>query len=386
VTVIKIARFWPVASRPSRPERNAGVDAALAAGLDAFGSEQGDPSPPPGPPSPGEGPPRPRNAFDVRPWFVVLALVAAAGGGWYAYRYRQNVTPQNGFVTIETTQPGVRVFVGGKPMGTTPASIMLAPGSYDVRLGDGDSARTVKVDVAAGTRIVQHYETSPSSAVATGTLRIQTTPSALPVHVDGELRGTAPLTLTNITPGDHEVSVRGERPMKQTVAVAAGETASVILAMGAVTPPTATDGAATLAAGAGWLHVTAPISMQVREGGQLIGTAEVERLMLAAGTHELELGNEALGFQVRRKIQIQAGKSSNLAIDVPQGTISLNATPWAEVFLDGERVGETPIGNLLRPIGRHEVTFRHPELGERKEIITLTAQRPVRLGVDLRKK
>ena len=385
MTVIKIARFWPVTSRPPRPERNPRVDAALAAGLDAFGSEQGGPSPQPDPPSGGGGPRR-SSHFDVRPWFVVLALVAAAGGGWYAYRFRQAVTPSTGLVTVETTQPGVPVFVGGKPMGTTPAIMMLAPGTYDMRLGNGESARLVKIDVAASTRVVQHYEMSPAAAAATGTLRIQTTPSALPVMVDGQARGTAPLTLTGIAPGDHEVAVRGERPIRQTVTVVAGETASVLLAMGPLTPSPTTVGTATLPAGAGWLRVTVPISMQVREGGQLIGTSEVERLMLAAGTHELELANDALGFQVRRKIQIQAGKSTNLAIDVPQGTISLNATPWAEVFLDGERVGETPIGNLLRPIGRHEVTFRHPDLGERKETIILTAQRPIRLGVDLRKK
>jgi hypothetical protein len=215
---------------------------------------------------------------------------------------------------------------------------------------------------------------SPVAAVATGTLRIQTTPSALPVLVDGELKGPAPLTLTGIAPGNHEVSVRGERgPMKQTVSVVAGETASVILAISAAptTEPPSPD--AKLASGAGWLRVSAPISLQIREGAQLIGTSELERVMLAAGSHDLELVNEPLGFQARRKVQIQPGKSAVVTIEVPQGSISLNATPWAEVFVDGERVGETPIGNLLRPIGRHEV-------------IMLTAQRPVRLGVDLRKK
>jgi len=363
------------------------VDAAVAAGLDAFGSEQEEPAPQSGPPPPSNDPSRPRKPFDVRPWFVVLALIAAVGGSWYAYRFRQSLTPPTGLVSIETTQPGVRVFVAGKPMGTTPASLMLAPGSYEVRLGEGDGARLIKIDVAAGARITQQYEMSPVASAATGTLRIHTTPSALPILVDGEARGTAPLTLTGIAPGDHEVAVRGDRPMKQTVSVVAGETASVILALSAA-PPAATADAtpASLAAGAGWLRVSTPISLQVREGGQLIGTSEVERLMLAAGTHDLELVNEALGFQARRKIQVQAGKSTTLPIEVPQGRISLNATPWAEVFVDGERVGETPIGNLLRPIGRHEVTFKHPDLGERREVITLTAGQPIRLGVDLRKK
>jgi hypothetical protein len=66
--------------------------------------------------------------------------------------------------------------------------------------------------------------------------------------------------------------------------------------------------------------------------------------------------------------------------------LSLNATPWAEVWIDGERVGDTPIGNLTRRIGSHEVLFRHPELGERRETVVIAVGKPARIGVDLRKK
>ncbi len=49
----------------------------------------------------------------------------------------------------------------------------------------------------------------------------------------------------------------------------------------------------------------------------------------------------------------------------PSGAMSFNATPWAEVWVDGQQVGETPLGNISVPIGSHEVLFRHPELGEK---------------------
>ena len=67
---------------------------------------------------------------------------------------------------------------------------------------------------------------------------------------------------------------------------------------------------------------------------------------------------------------------------MPTSTFSINARPWAEVFIDGERVGETPIGNLSRPIGRHEIVLRHPELGERRQTVTLTPRAPARVSVD----
>ena len=73
-------------------------------------------------------------------------------------------------------------------------------------------------------------------------------------------------------------------------------------------------------------------------------------------------------------------------LEWPNGTIALNAQPWADVWIDGTHVGETPIGNYALPIGPHEVVFRHPDLGEQKYAATVTLSAPARLSVDMRKK
>jgi hypothetical protein len=64
--------------------------------------------------------------------------------------------------------------------------------------------------------------------------------------------------------------------------------------------------------------------------------------------------------------------------------VNLNASPWAEVFIDGERVGDTPIGNLAVPIGPHEIVFRHPQFGERRHAVSVTAGVPVRISVEMK--
>ena len=64
--------------------------------------------------------------------------------------------------------------------------------------------------------------------------------------------------------------------------------------------------------------------------------------------------------------------------------MNLNASPWAEVFIDGQRVGETPIGNLTVALGSHEVLFRNPQLGEKRQSISVTLAAPVRLSVDMK--
>jgi hypothetical protein len=125
--------------------------------------------------------------------------------------------------------------------------------------------------------------------------------------------------------------------------------------------------------------------MQLREDGALIGTTEAQRLMLASGDHEIEVVNDRLAYRSAHRVTIAPGRTAVLAIELPRGTMSLNALPWAEVFVDGERIGETPIANLSRPIGPHEVVFRHPQYGERRETVLVTAAQPARLGIDLRR-
>jgi hypothetical protein len=37
------------------------------------------------------------------------------------------------------------------------------------------------------------------------------------------------------------------------------------------------------------------------------------------------------------------------------------------VFIDGRAVGDTPLANLPIALGEHEIVFRHPQLGERRQ-------------------
>jgi hypothetical protein len=128
------------------------------------------------------------------------------------------------------------------------------------------------------------------------------------------------------------------------------------------------------------------VELQVFENRRLIGTSQSERLMVSAGRHEIELVNETVGYRQVRTIQVAAGRVAPLKVEWPKGTIAINALPWAEVLIDGEKVGETPIGNLSLPIGPHEILFRHPELGEQRFATTVTLKAPARVSVDLRKK
>ena len=98
----------------------------------------------------------------------------------------------------------------------------------------------------------------------------------------------------------------------------------------------------------------------------------------------MQLVSDALAFKAPVHVEIVGGRTTRLPVTLPTGVVDLNAAPWAEVWVDGTKVGETPIGNLPMSIGPHEIVFKHPELGEQHHTLTVTAAGPARLSVDLK--
>ena len=309
---------------------------------------------------------------------AAAALVLIAGGGVYASRFMIGAgvsEPKTGTLVVQSNPTGVPVFVDGKDYGQTPARFAVPVGPHILELRRGGVPRVMNVNVTAGAEVSQYLEFA--NTPETGSLRVETQPAGAKVMVDGTDRGVAPVTINDLLPGDHEVILQTPiASARHVVSVQAGGTASI------VTPVAS----ATTAAGpvSGWLTVKAPFSLEIREEGRIVGTTDADRLMLAAGPHNIELVNETLGYRVTRAVQVMPGKVASLAVDLPKGVVNLNATPWAEVWVDGQRVGETPIGNLSIPIGPHEVVFRHPQFGEKRHAISVTMSGPTRVSVDMK--
>ena len=130
---------------------------------------------------------------------------------------------------------------------------------------------------------------------------------------------------------------------------------------------------------------THPHELNVFENGALLGTTRGGRIRLPAGPHQLELVGESIGYRATQSVNVRNNAGATVSVELPNGSLSLNATPWAEVLVDGKSVGETPIGNLSIGLGPHDVVFRHPELGEKRMTATVTLTGPTRLTADLRK-
>jgi capsular exopolysaccharide synthesis family protein len=135
----------------------------------------------------------------------------------------------------------------------------------------------------------------------------------------------------------------------------------------------------------GWVTLRAPVHVEMHVGDRRLGSSRDGAIRLPAGVHRFELTNEALGYRASRTVNVPPGRLTPLRMPWPTGALTLDALPWADVWIDGRRMGATPIRDVAVPIGAHEVVFRHPELGERRSTVVVAFDRPAHVGVDLRR-
>ncbi|MEZ5289163.1 MAG: PEGA domain-containing protein [Vicinamibacterales bacterium] len=241
-------------------------------------------------------------------------------------------------------------------------------------------------------------------ALGVGKLVVTSDPAGEVVSIDGAQRGVTPLTLV-LAVGAHHVSVGDasatprlmrvtsggeammhiDRPSSQAAPLAIMSDVMVVApapVREATARPAAPPARTTPRPATGWLTIDAPFPVRVLVDGAEIGTSSDRRLSMPAGGATVVLVNDALEFRETREVTVAANRAQALAVTAPAGVLNANARPWAEVWVDGRRAGDTPLGNFALPIGEHEVVFKHPQLGEVRRTVTVGARTPARVSVE----
>jgi len=308
---------------------------------------------------------------------VTLSVAVLTGGGYVGIREvrtRLSAAPQIGRLTVTSNPAGAEVLVDGAKRGITPLSLEVPVGAHRLTVRSGEMSKDLQLSARPNVELAQHIELAAAVA-ETGSLSVVSDPAGLRVTVDGTPRGVTPLVVEQLAPGTHTVSLTGRgATAERSVVVQAGSTASLVISR-----PAEPGG------GVGTVIISSPVEVNLFQGDTLIGNSRTARLMLPAGSHTLIAANDALGFRRNVVANVTAGGTVRIALPLPNGTLSVNAQPWAEVVLDGKSLGETPIGNISLPIGAHELTLKHPQFGERTQTVTVIAGKPTRVGVDMRR-
>jgi hypothetical protein len=188
-----------------------------------------------------------------------------------------------------------------------------------------------------------------------GDLRVNSTPPGARVIVDDKARGVTPVAIADLSPGRHQVTIIGaDGTVRRDVRIVAGETAVVEEAIFS-----------------GWATVYSPFEVAIVDNGRVLRLDGRNQVMLSAGVHELRLTNKALGYETVARVEIKPGESADVRLTPEPSRLSVTATEPAEVWLDGVRVGATPLNGVTATLGTHEVVVRSANGAERRFTVSI---------------
>ena len=307
---------------------------------------------------------------------LLVGLTSAITLGALRYTAAPVAADGMGTLSVQTNPSGVSVDVDGQPRGVTPLTLSLSPGRHTLKIANEGNVRSMPITITAGGQVSQMIELPRASSLL-GELQVRTEPAGAQVTVDGHVYGRSPLTVEGLASGAHAVLLENEMgSMTQDVKIEAGTTSSLVV------PLTAPKNAPV----SGWISVNAPVPLQIFEDSRLLGTSQSDRIMVSVGRHQLVLVNEVVGFSQSQAVNVTPGRVTSIRPQWPSAAMSFNAAPWAEVWVDGQQIGETPLANISVPVGNHDVLFRHPELGEKRVRTVVTLSAPAKVSVDMRQR
>src|SRR5581483_2069248 len=188
----------------------------------------------------------------------------------------------------------------------------------------------------------------------TGDLRIESTPSAAKVSVDGKAYGNTPVTIPDLKPGTHTMVLQsGSGTISRRVTIKAGKTTM-----------------ASEAIFSGWIAVFSPLHVDVALNGKPASMTDDGRIMAAPGTYKVTFKNDRYNFTSTETLEVKPGEVTAHTVTLPTSTIKVLARDGAEIKVDGEAKGKAPLGELSVAIGTHEVTASG-EGGDKRTTIDL---------------
>ncbi len=210
----------------------------------------------------------------------------------------------------------------------------------------------------------------PAEAPAkrSGTLDLRSTPDGAEVRIDGRSRGVTPLTLDDLAVGSHTLELQvANGTIRKSFVIAPDKTLQLNEAIFS-----------------GWLHVSSPIELKVAEKNEAIALDDSNQALLPPGPHEVRLTNRSLGFAEVHRVDIKPGATTSLVIAPSPSHLTLTSSLPADVTIDGEPAGPTPLTDHAIALGSRDITVRSTS-GEVKHLTLSVTVKPLVIEVDFSK-
>jgi serine/threonine protein kinase len=121
----------------------------------------------------------------------------------------------------------------------------------------------------------------------------------------------------------------------------------------------------------GTLSVDAKPWAEVLVDGQPKGTTPLAAINLTAGKHRVTLRNPNLQAEESFEVLIESGKTVSRVLNLAKAArayLNINVRPWADVYIDGKKVGTTPMAEVPVDAGSHSIRLFNPSLNKEQVV------------------
>ena len=160
---------------------------------------------------------------------ILFAVVQSGVVLWLWTRDPGGPRAGEGELVVQSRPVAARVSIDGEEKGVTPLTVKLPSGAHVLEVQSGRSEpRVIPLTIQAGVQTAQYIELQ--NVALTGGLDVRSEPAGARVTIDGQNRGTTPVTVRDLAPGDHQVVLEaGGRKVTQAVRIDAGITAQLVV-------------------------------------------------------------------------------------------------------------------------------------------------------------
>ncbi len=281
-----------------------------------------------------------------------------------------------GTLLVTSDAPG-DVYIDGVRRDVAPAVIAgLTAGEHIIEVRrEGSTPWRQSVTIVSGQQAKVNANVGGSGGAG---LRIVSSEPHVDVFIDGEPRGKVPVNIADIKLGQHLVEGRKPhfKPFEQTVDITPGKQVLVQLKM----EPGSDDRGKSILK----VQSTVP-DAEVFLDGSTLGKAPVDRHDLPAGKHFVIIRKE--GYEeFKREVYLFEGQPVSLVADLRAvGKLRMLSNPQgAEILIDGEPVGKTPLERDDIAAGDHVFTFRLKGYYDHKETISVIGGKERLVSPDLK--
>ncbi len=260
-----------------------------------------------------------------------------------------------------------KIYVDGEYKGETPKTLSLQlDKSIIIKLvKEGFEPKSAKLLLSQKDAKDQSFKLSaagPKIAV----LNVTSSPSGASIYVDGKATGlTTPSKIKNLYAGEEyriELRLNGYTTNASNIRLKDGKENQVnfTLALKPIALKVITNPRGAKVALHGFREQTSPatFSSGLKKGKTY--KLRVYKNGYKAATRNVKITGSKTEWVTLQKIQAAFGY------------ISINAVPYAQIFLDGEIIGYTPIKNRKVSTGKHKIVFKHPNAKDKVETIIVS--------------